>query len=66
MHFPNLYLMRLIVYIEKRTTVTLTAPLRLEGYVIPCSQYQVRALLLLGTADLKTHQGIALYAGGKP
>jgi hypothetical protein len=36
-----------------------------NGVVIQPGSYQVRMLLLLGTADLKGHQELLLYAGGK-
>ncbi|KXJ19010.1 hypothetical protein AC249_AIPGENE10997 [Exaiptasia diaphana] len=45
-------------------SVSLPRSLTLESCTIPAGEHRVRALLLLGTADLKAHQDIALYAGG--
>ena len=36
----------------------------LSNFLVQVGNYNVRGLLLLGTADLKAHQEIALYAGG--
>jgi len=47
-------------------TVNITQPITIDSVtVINPGNYQVRLLLLLGTADLKGHQEITLYAGGK-
>ena len=46
-------------------TVTVPEPLNVNNYVIAPGQHTVRALLLLGTADIKAHQEIGLHAGGK-
>jgi hypothetical protein len=35
-----------------------------SNFSVSQGNYNVRALLLLGTADLKAHQEIILYAGG--
>ncbi|KAK3737217.1 hypothetical protein QZH41_011273 [Actinostola sp. cb2023] len=45
-------------------TVNITQPITIDSVtVINPGNYQVRLLLLLGTADLKGHQEITLYAG---
>lgn len=38
--------------------------IKFPNFSITQGNYNVRALLLLGTADLKGHQEIILYAGG--
>ncbi|KXJ26883.1 putative RNA-directed DNA polymerase from transposon X-element [Exaiptasia diaphana] len=45
-------------------SVSLPRSLTLESCTIPAGEHRLRAVLLLGTADLKAHQDIALYAGG--
>jgi hypothetical protein len=46
--------------------VTIEQPLHLNtGISIKPGNYQVRALRLLGTADMKGHQEMILYAGGE-
>ena len=43
--------------------VNLEEPVHLDnGNRVPAGDYQVRALLLLGTADIKAHQELVLYA----
>ncbi len=44
--------------------VHVTRPINLTNATIIQGNHTVRALLLLGTADLKAHQEIVLYAGG--
>ena len=38
--------------------------IELSNFTVAAGHHTVRALLLLGTADLKAHQEIILYAGG--
>ena len=52
------------LYINGRT-VTLENPVDIGNYLIPAGNHQVRALILLGTADIKAHQELVLYASGK-
>ena len=52
----NLYITGINVYVPE--------PINLSNATITQGNHTVRALLLLGTADLKAHQEIVLYAGG--
>ena len=45
--------------------VDVKAAIEVNNYALPMGKHKVRSLLLLGTADLKAHQEIILYAGGK-
>ena len=51
------------LYINGRT-ITLVNEIRVGNKVLDAGQYTVRMLLLLGTADLKAHAEMILYAGG--
>ena len=44
--------------------VNIPETVELSNFSVQQGIYTVRALLLLGTADLKAHQEIILYAGG--
>ena len=46
-------------------TIIISNPIQIGNDVINAGEYQVRMLLLLGTADLKAHAEMTLYAGGK-
>ena len=44
--------------------INLEEQAEINGHILAAGEHCVRALLLLGTADLKAHQDIALYTGG--
>ena len=45
--------------------INIAHPIRIGDYVIAAGQHEVRMLLLLGTADIKAHGELTLYAGGE-
>ena len=45
--------------------VNIARPVRISDQVIAAGKHKVRLLLLLGTADIKGHGELTLYAGGK-
>ena len=45
--------------------VVISNPIRIGDNVIAAGQHKVRLILLLGTADIKGHGELTLYAGGK-
>ena len=45
--------------------INLEEPLAINGDVIPSGPHTVRCLMLLGTADMKAHAEMILYAGGR-
>lgn len=45
--------------------ITVQNPIRFDDRVVEAGQYQLGMLLLLGTADIKGHGDITLYAGSK-
>ena len=51
------------LYIHGRP-VSIPNPIKVGEKVLEAGQYRVRMLLLLGTADLKAHAEMTLYAGG--
>lgn len=51
------------LYINGKT-ITLCNPVQVGDQVIEAGQHQVRMLLLLGTADIKAHAEMTLYAAG--
>ena len=46
------------------TIINLEEQVEINGHILAAGEHCVRALLLLGTADLKAHQDVALYTGG--
>ena len=45
-------------------TVNIPQPVNVNNHIIAPGDHTVRALILLGTADIKAHQEIGLHAGG--
>ena len=52
-------------YYIKGFDIELKEDIDIDGYIIKAGVHRIRCMILLGTADLKAHQEMALYAGGK-